>query len=134
LNKPTTFTDLAGALDEARFVADEVRDDGQRHAAYLVQRPNGLIAVNAWRPHGPTARAIMMTVHPKFKRVAPKVRAIAKPNHVPGVTHQPQYKNYRAVLEHDGAREYAGVHANWFDAVCARKSLENLFNKEQSHV
>ena len=64
------FTCLDSAFDEAQFLANEMRDCGQRRSAYIQQRYDSW-SVSATKPKG----SVSMTVKPERARILQKTKA-----------------------------------------------------------
>jgi hypothetical protein len=61
--KPTRFTDIAAAIEEAQWLALQA-GQRERRPAYIVQLPEGEMYVTQSRPQGARANRVMMTVRP----------------------------------------------------------------------
>lgn len=52
---------------------------------------------------------------------------------VTGVSWDKGTSKWRAYLHLDSKRKYLGVHTDWFEAVCARMSANNLYGFHENH-
>jgi type III secretory pathway component EscU len=111
----TPFTDLEAAIEEAQYIANQVRGNSQRRSAYIVQKGH---VMNVLR-YEPRNKPIMLKVEPESDS-SPKY--LHKPNQVVGVS---RHKGmWVANFMRKGKKMKQTTHKDWFEAVCARKSAE----------